>query len=192
MFHESDKVGFVSKFTNMRLSANCQIEIDMLIHGHGGNWQDGLAWYSERYHDYFTVKNEDVYKSEGAMLCSHVLHTEDEIKRWNRQGFAWQELHANMLSFYGEYMPEEDSWETINSRYLARNLDLGKLALLDPLGGEYDALVQDAPDPYLSKDRLRDYIDLLHKNGVAAFIYFNPVLCDKHIVGQFESDIARN
>jgi hypothetical protein len=191
-FHEVSELGFVAKHINFRLDSDTPVTVQMLLRGHGGSWQEGVSWYKERFNSYFSVKGEGIFKSEGAMLCSPRLHSPGEIDIWKKQGFAWQELHANLFPCYGNYSPQEDSWQTLAHNYDVKNLDLTKLAKLDPLGVEYSVLTNYPQAEEMSKQKIRDYIELLHQNGVAAFMYINPVLCDKHLLHQFEDSAAKN
>lgn len=191
-FHEVSKLGFVAKHMNYRLDRETPVVVQMLLKGHGGSWQEGVNWYKERFNRYFSVKGESIFENEGAMLCSPRLHSPQEIATWKEQGFAWQELHANLFPCYGSYSPQKESWQTLAHLYDVKNLDLVKLAKLDPLGVEYSVLANYQQAEEMSKQKIRDYIDLLHKNGVAAFMYINPVLCDKHLLPQFEDSAAKN
>ena len=194
MCHDSPQVGFVMRFANLRLSSDHPVELETVLYPHGGNWQEGLAWYHERYRKYFTVKNPKVYDSEGAMLCS-MLHSDEEVKQWRSQGFAWQEIHANVYPNYGLYSPETEEWDSYTDTHSALDLDLPRLASIDLMGwfgNGFDVLSLHPQEGRMSKNKIREYIRRLHDNGVAAFMYIEPVLCDKSLLPQFEPSAARN
>lgn len=192
MFHEAEKISFVLRHVNFRLDRHHPVEVRLHLLSHGDGYKEGLSWYRNRYRQYFTVKNEAVYKHEGAMLCSCQLHKDESIKVWKSQGFSWQELHANLFPFYGVYSPGEEEWEPLTTKHCVRTLDLDRLAGLNPRGLEYDVLPNYGNEERMSKEKIRAYIRKLHQNGVGAFIYINPVLCDKEILPQFIEAAARN
>ena len=176
---ENTPLSFVVKYCNLRLSKYDSPKTSMIFSIHEGDWRCSLKAIYDLYPEYFNVNNNSIYETEGTMLCS-TLQPKENIKNWAlQQGLKWQEIHANIFPYYGLYAPEEEEWNDISHTY-----DISKLNLKRLVDAEYweidNCMMKRSNNKKITRKDVNDYIEMLHKYGVGAFIYINAVILNKY------------
>ncbi len=181
----------VIKYAFLRLAAKSPACVDLSLAYHAGDWRCGLKYIKDKRPEYFQVEGAGIYRSEGAMLCSSILHADKEIKSWKKDGFRWQEIHSYVYPKSHFCVPEESPWDDITQTAVnIRNLTLRGLSGISLFDFNH-VLLNKPPAPRRSYKKIRDYIRLLHKNGVASFLYVNPCLAIIEYAEEFADSIAR-
>lgn len=133
--------------------------VSLYVAVHAGDWRAGLGWIFRRYREYFVPQNTRIFEQEGVMHYGKML-TERRTREWARvMGFKWQEIPYFRDSLaWGPNIPSREPW---------------------------NALWPDIPQikvKGMTYRRANDYVQMLKKYGVAAFIYHNS--------GDFSKQIA--
>ena len=180
----------VIKWCNLRLEGRGTYRVHLTFRAHAGDWRPALQWIKEKYPDHFCVGSRSIYDSEGAMLCS-TFQTGSNLKRWKRHGLAWQELHANIFEAYGDYGQEskKQGWSPIINCFNTNLLTMEDIA--DVEGGEFNLLFSGKKAPRVTREMITNCLKRLKREGIASYIYINPVLCSRTLSDRFADSIAR-
>ncbi|HOJ10002.1 MAG TPA: hypothetical protein PK733_05350 [Clostridiales bacterium] len=176
---ENAPLSFVVKYCNLRLSKYDSPKTSIIFSVHEGDWRCSLKAIYDLYPEYFNVNNNSIYETEGTMLCS-TLQPEENIKNWVlQQDLKWQEIHANIFPYYGLYAPEVEEWNDISNVYDISKLNLNRLIDIEfwEMG---HSMMKYSNDKKIAKKDVNNYIEMLHKYGIGAFIYINAVILNKY------------
>ncbi len=143
------KMGFrdpdlAAEFDFLALSADHAAKAKLLLCGTCGHWRPALGRLYERYREYFEPQSETIDALWGGHICGTFHEKEDAVKDMTRLGIKWYEVHGHFPA-YGNYHPE--GMKTWRSGHFLDNTEM------------------------ISVDTVHETIDLLHRNGVAAFPY---------------------
>jgi len=94
----------------------------------------------------------------------HFFAEEDMIKALKEKGLRWQELHFYM-PHYGLYVPEEKEWPNLITMEYPHVE--AQIEIKDPSN----------PGAMVSEKKIKDYVAMLRKHGVATYIYINHQNC---------------
>ncbi len=156
-----DKENSVLKlqYNNIGLRQGKEWRLSLILYPHRGDWRNALGWFEKNCHDYFTPNNERIVEQEGTMFYGVPTVPEKTIRSWvKNMNLKWTEVLYNPI--FGDYVPEAENWD------------------FDMLWSEKE------PDKIirgLTKEKVRKYLKMLKKNGVASFVYFNYGECDARL-----------
>ncbi len=155
-------------YGNMGLRKNNEWRTSLMIFPHRGDWRSALGWFHGKYRKYFEPNNRKIIEQEGAMYYG-MPTPEKTIKSWvDNMRLKWTELCYNHI--FGDYVPEAKVWD------------------FDMLADSSHPVIKN-----LSKDKIREYLRVLKKHGVASFVYFNYGECDKDLaLEKFPESIIRH
>lgn len=169
---------FVARQGNLRLSRMYPAFGEFLLAAHEGDWRCSLKTIYELYPEYFDAPHPAIYEHEGTMICSD-LQPEENIRSFTaEQGLKWQEVHANIYPYYGNYAPDQEEWENISHTYDVSQYDLKRLLTVEFDAMDY-CMLRKSRSERISRKKVNDYIAMLHKYGVGAYMYMNAVIYSK-------------
>ena len=187
---DAPSCSFILKYAHLKLDGKGEASASTFIVPHEGDWRPGLKWMLNKYSDYFSVKNERVFETEGAMICAP-RQPEEVIKQLREEGLGWQELQDVNLRGQTLETPEEiQRADTITLDRLPQLVDRLIRAL------EYKKEIHHLQEDPLPKreavEAIREYIKTLHRHGVAVFLYFHPTFCgDELALKRFNESIVK-
>lgn len=149
-FNDYHSSGLEVISSNLALNKKSSAVMEILIRPHEGCWRPALAWLYDKYKEYFDPPNSDVHKLDGGFMITNPFTEKGFIESVDKYKIKWAEIH-NHFPYYGNYAPEEDEWEsTIAHDYPE----------LPSLPGK------------VSRKRINEHVELLHKNKIKGFLYF--------------------
>jgi len=130
------------------------VSIGMFIHE--GDWRPALGRMLGLYPDYFKVHTNNPASIDGPMVCgvfdARSPLTQPVVDKLKALDFTWEEVHA-YFPCYGCYQPDEEEWWSV----LKMEIPEGAVKV--------------------SRKTIHEHIRLLKKNGVKAYIYWQPGEC---------------
>jgi len=187
---EQPDISIVVRWTHLRLQRTKKVEARMLLVPIRGCWREALRCVYDRYRDYFAVHEPSIFRHEGPMVCGELI-PEDVLDRLVReQQIAWQEIHANVFEHYGNYAPEKDAWPNWVTKGKLEYFDLERLSRTQ--FRDMHTVITDKSECTITRQKLNEYVDLLHSKGVGAYLYTNPVVLDADHVNQYPDSLAES
>lgn len=178
--------------TSMRaLRPGAPAVTQFLLHPHLGCWRPGLAWLYKRYPKYFNPPNQRVREIEGGYLLGHPFMTGDELDSMLPHALKWEELHCH-FPWYGEYLPAEKEWFSIDTWEACVAWDqIGGAALAQSKDRlQNSSFKQDNP---ITRKLLTEHLRLVQQRGVQSLYYWQCAGdASPCIQQQFPDAIARN
>ena len=123
------------------------VEVTLLFRAHEGCWRPGLNWYRKLFRDFFEPAIPEVY-SYPVFAITNPFTAPRYLEKYKPD---WVEIH-NHFPHYGEYVPEEDSWESV-------------------IAHDYPAIARER-DLTVTRKMMHDHMAELHKNNIRAMYYF--------------------
>jgi hypothetical protein len=147
-------------YGNIGLRRGKEWKTGLLLFPHRGDWRVGLGWFHRKYQAYFKPNHPAVTEQEGTMFYGPPAVSEKTLKSWVKtMKVKWSEILPHRI--FGEYAGSPDQWD-------------------------FDMLwhPQDAPQRVLkglTRQKIKNYLKMLKRNGVASFLYFNFGECDTEL-----------
>ena len=188
---EQPDISLVIRWTHLRLALGVSAKAKMLLVPIRGCWRDAVRVVRNLYPDYFRVHQPAVFEHEGPTVSVSVLNEEVVDKLVTEQHLSWVSIHARAFSRFGEYAPQEESWPDWIRHWRLEHFDLERLSRT-----EFRWLRSMVPDKNVWKEQtinrqmLNDYIDKFHQNGVAVFLYTNPVIASIDRIDAYPGSLA--
>ena len=132
------------EFDWLALSPAQSAKTALLLHGTVGDWRPALGWIYNRFTEYFEPRSKHIDQLWGGHICGKFTVTPEELSQMTRLGIKWYEIHEHFPA-YGNYHPENlTSWRSGHALEDTR---------------------------MITEDILRQTIQTLHQQGVAAMPY---------------------
>jgi len=187
---EQADISLVVRWTHLRLGRGKTAEARMLLVPIRGCWRDVLRCVHDRYRDWFRVHEGSIFNHEGPMTGGELLD-EDAVNRLvEDQGLTWQEIHANVFSHYGDYAPQQDSWSDWVAGSLLKHFDLERLSRTG--FRDMRSAISNKAENTITRQELNDYIEMLGRKGVGAYLYTNPIVLSLDHLGDFPDSPAKS
>ncbi|MBN1445887.1 MAG: hypothetical protein JW957_07260 [Candidatus Omnitrophica bacterium] len=146
-------------------------KISLKMKFHRGDWRDGLGWLCSEYKEYFEPYDESIWEYSGGMICGNITMGEDKIKFLKKAGMTWFEIHE-FFPCYGYYMPEEKQWYSLNKTNEMHR--------------------KDRPPYLVTHERVEKYIEMLKRNGIASFLYWQTCEIYTELAKKFGDSLLKN
>lgn len=157
---------------HLRIEPRASTATTLHIGWHEADWRPGLNYIVDKYPDYFEPTDPEIAPLNGGFVLSSPA-PDGVIQKWKTWGARWVEVHF-IHPFHGKYNHDESSWITVKDdrwHYDKHRPD----APPDGCGRDEAFAYLDTLYPHnMSHDKVRDFIDRLHKHGLKAFLYFMP------------------
>ena len=142
-----------------------------IIRPHEACWRPGLAWLYDRYPTYFDPPNPRVRDIEGGYVLGHPFMTDGELDSMLPAGLKWEELHCHFPR-YGDYLPDEPQWTSIDSWEACVDMDqVGGAVVADRAQPDADG-GSSVADRSITPDLLRDHVRQVQKRKVQSLYYW--------------------
>jgi hypothetical protein len=166
---ETSQLGL--SYGNIGLRPGVKPHASLLLVPHKGDWRQALGWYKKKYQTYFEPADKKILQQEGTMFYGMPNVPEKTIKSWvKHMKLKWTEVLYNPI--FGDYTPDAATW---NFEMLWSEKNPEKI-----IRG-------------LTKEKIKDYLALLKRNGVASFVYYNYGECDRELAErEFPESILHN
>lgn len=149
-FNDYHSSGLEVISSNLALKGKSPAVMEILIRPHEGCWRPALAWLYDKYREYFNPPNPDIHKLDGGFMLTNPFTEKSFIEDVYKYKVKWAEIH-NHFPYYGNYAPKEDEWESVIAHDYPE---------LPPLPSK------------VSRKCINEHIELLHKNNIKGFLYF--------------------
>jgi hypothetical protein len=120
------------------------------------------------------------------------LAAPEQVRQWRAQGIRWVEVIFT-APFIGEFTPSKNPWSpTIDDLWMWEKLTP---VAPSPTAGfaPIRAFLERRIPPWMTFDRVREFIRTLHKNDIRAFLYFQPSTAwSVYALDRFPRDVARD
>ena len=126
---------------------------------HEGDWRPSLAWMCRQYPEYFVPMEPKAWDHAGRLFF-HFMAEEEIIKAMSERLLSWQSIHFTM-PHYGLYVPDKEEWPNLIT-FEYPHIE-GQIKVKNP----------DNPGTMVTVQKIKDYLAMLHKHGVASYMYFN-------------------
>lgn len=153
--------------------------------------RSALRVVRDRYPDAVRANDPRAIELNGSFLWTP-LASADQVKQWKTQGIRWVELIFT-APFIGEFAPSKNPWSpTIDDLWMWEKLSPGA----PPLNAGYQpirAFLEQRMPPWMTFDRVREFIRTAHANDVRVFLYFQPSTAwSVYALERFPDDVARD
>ena len=147
-FHFDDyhQEGLEVRIHSLEVKEGEVIEQQFRLFGHEGCYRPGLKYYSDLFPEYFSSPVPEIHKYR-SFVMTNPFFRKDAVEKLHCD---WAEIH-NHFPFYGNYLPEEKEWESVNKHDYPE--ESAKL------------------DLRLTREKVQSHIDDLHKNNIKALYY---------------------
>jgi len=187
---EQPDISLVVRWTHLRLQRDRPVVARMMLAPIRGCWRDALRCVHRHYGDHFRVHEESIFDHEGPMTCGELLPDNTLDKLVNNQHLAWQEIHANVFEYYGNYAPRTDAWPDWVANGLLKDFDLERLSRTE--FRDMHIAITSKAGRTITRSGLNGYVDMLARKGVGAYLYTNPVILDLDHVRDFPDSLAKS
>jgi hypothetical protein len=150
-------------YGNIGLRKGKEWRTSLLLYPHKGDWRESLGWFHRKHRDYFLPNNPKITAQEGTMWYGTPELSEKTLKSWSKNmRVKWTEVLCN--SVFGDYIGSPDKWD-------------------------FDMLWHKEEQPQkiirgLTRDKIKKYLGMLKKHGVASFMYFNFGDCSSELANE--------
>ena len=145
-FGDYHQEGMYVEMNSLEVGPDKPFHCRLLFFGHDACWRPGLRQYAELYKEYFEPVNPAVWNCRSYIMTNPFFRREATAQLQ----CDWAEIHSH-FPYYGNYLPEEASWESIIAH------DYPK-----------DAVGRDLT---LTRQKIRNHIHDLHDAGIKALYY---------------------
>ena len=150
-------------YGNVGLRKGKEWRTSVLFYPHKGDWREALGYFHQKYNEYFKLNNPVIVENEGTMYYGSPVIPEKTLKSWIKQmKVKWTEVCFNRI--FGDYIGYTDKWD----------FDM----LWHPTMAKNNIIRG------LTRDKIRDYLKMLKRNGVASYIYYNYGECDRALADE--------
>jgi len=179
--------------TDLRIEPHGKVKTQVFLAMHEADWRPGLAFIRDKYPEHFMAHNPTAVEINGPFLWSSTA-PEEQVRQWHEQGVRWVEAHFT-YPFLGKYFPEGPRWVPA----------MDDLWAWEKTRQEPGVPARDAPfelikrhmeevlTPWETPEKVRAFIQLLHRYHIKALMYFQPSECwDRYAAEHFQSDAVRD
>ena len=187
---EQPALSLVVRWTHLRLQPGKPTVARMVLAPIRGCWRDALRFVHDLYPDHFRVHEPSVFDHEGPMACGELI-PEDTVDRLAGElDLGWQEIHANVFERYGDYAPRTATWHNWAAQGRLADFDLPRLSRTG--FRDMHSAITDGEPREMSRQGMNDYVAMLHRKGVGAYLYTNPVILDLDHLSDFPGSLAES
>jgi hypothetical protein len=175
----------------LRAEPEGEVETSFRFSFHAPEARSALRAIRDHYPNAVRAHDSRAVEINGSFLWTP-LASPDQARQWRAQGIRWVELIFT-APFIGEFAPSKNPWSpAIDDLWIWEKLTPGApppSAGLQPVR----AFLERRMPPWMTFDRVRDFIRVLHANDIRVFLYFQPSTAwSVFALERFPSDVARN
>ena len=169
---DSDLAGPRVTRPHLRIEPRASTATTLRVGWHEPHWRTGLGYIVDKYPENFEPADPDVAPLNGGFAISPPA-PDVAIQNWKAKGADVVEMHL-MHPFHGKYDHDQETWLSVKDdrwHYDKHRPDA------PPDGCSRDEAFAYLESRYphdMSREKIHDYIDRLHKHGLEALLYFMP------------------
>lgn len=167
------QVGRIDLRLDPRSAVNTQLFLDL----HQPDWRPGLGYIREKYPGHFSAHSAEAVRINGPFLWSPTA-PEAQVRQWHHQGVRWVEVHFT-YPFLGKYAPDQPAWTPAMDDHWAwekMSAPPGVLLTQTPFEA-IRSYIEDRLTPWENREKVNNFIRLLHRYDIKALIYWQPSEC---------------
>jgi len=175
---------------DVRLEPHGETRTEIRLTPGAGDWRGGLARLRDRHPDKFRSPDARAPSINGSFVWAPLV-AEEQVRQWRGQGVRWVEIIFTH-PFVGEFYASKEPWTpAMDDQWHWEKMVPGAPSVHAPFI-DIRAWMERRLPPWVTFDRVRQYIRVLHKHGIKAFIYFQTGTCwEPYARDYFPGDIAR-
>lgn len=175
---------------DLRLEPHGETRTEIRLTPGAGDWRGGLALLRDRNSDKFRSPDVRAPSINGSFVWAPLV-AEEQVRQWRAQGVRWVEIIFTH-PFVGEFYASKEPWTpAMDDQWHWEKMVPGAPSVNVPFV-DIRAWMERRLPPWVTFDRVRQYIRVLHKHGIKAFIYFQTGTCwEPYARDYFPGDIAR-
>jgi hypothetical protein len=153
----------------------------LYLTGTAGDWRPALAAALALFPREFQPKDFEFLESSstvaelwGPFLSSNGTPPDDKIADWYAQGTRVLEIHG-VAPLYGMYVPDREPFVPfVDGAWYFLKKHLHHYPSEEASWREIRDFVETYKQPTMTKEKINDYIERLHRHGIKGLIYINP------------------